>query len=90
MDEMAALNEFLIALKGVLGTLIDCSICVEDLKRNKCIGYILPKLMSEALISIDVVIYIFSTYLVSTKDMFHLKKFLKCLGIKSCEDIHCI
>ena len=47
-------------------------------------------MMSEALISIDDAIYTFSTYIVSTKDMFHLKKFLKYFGIRSCEDIHYI
>ena len=59
MDDMAALNESLTI--SSFGNVIDCSSCVEDLKRNKCIGYILLKMISEAPIYLDVAMYIFST-----------------------------
>ena len=50
MDDMAALNE--VSMKIPFGNLIECPSCVEELKRNKCIGYIVPKTMGEALISL--------------------------------------
>ena len=49
MDDMAALNEYLTV--SSFGNPIDCSSCAEELKRNKCIGYVIPKMSSEALIS---------------------------------------
>ena len=69
MDDMAALNESLTAVRS--GNLIGCSSCVEELKRNKCIGYIVPKKMRETLISLDVAVYILIAYRVSTTDIFH-------------------
>ena len=59
MDDMAAINGYLINL--LFGNAIDCSSCVADLKRNKCIGYMLLEMISEAIISLDVAMYIFST-----------------------------
>ena len=55
MDDMAALNESLTVRSS--GHVIDCSSCVEDLKSNKCIGYILLKMISEALISLHVAMH---------------------------------
>ena len=49
MDDMAALNEYLTVAS--FGNPIECSSCVEELKRNKSIGYIVPKMSSETLIS---------------------------------------
>ena len=72
MDDMAASNVS-VTIRS-FGNLIGCSSCVEELKRNKCIGYIVPKMMSEGLISLDAAVHIFSTYRFSTADIFHLKK----------------
>ena len=50
MDDMAALNE--VFTVPSFGNLIDCPSCAEELKRNTYIGYIVPKTMGEALISL--------------------------------------
>ena len=50
IDDMAALNDFFMLL--LFGNIIYCPSCVEELKRNEYIGYIVQKTMSEALISL--------------------------------------